>query len=259
MMTVAISLMIFVSSCLLSEEPTELVLGGPRKVVASIESSNGSYVITVRMRPVRSFDATTNRKLNQQKAGLMARRALLAHLKGGGAKQMGTIEVGHTEILSSSLKADLFEQTVRFPKANVVVGAPERTPTTKPKERKNQAGIFANVSADNFLTRKQDYLDTLLALSDSSVEELLGLRAHGPSPSESDLFYSRIADIEEVQVARLASLRQEVMADRLLLTLEQAEILAEVNRKEAEILHDLSEILKSWEKNVKQPDKGNEE
>jgi hypothetical protein len=259
MMDVATWFVILVSSCLLSQEPTEIVLGGPRKVVASIETDPDSFLITVRMRAVQCFDATTNRRLNQQKANLMACRALLIHLNGRKPNQTRRIEVGNTKMVSSSLKGDLFEQTIRFPKENVVVVAPEEVYGRKANGRQPQPESPSDIQESNLFTRKQDHLDTLEALNDSIVQDLQILRRESPSPGETDRFYSRIADFEETQVTRLASLRREVKADRLLLNLEQQEILAQINRRETEIVHDLSEIVKSWERQVKQSNKEGEQ
>ena len=259
MIDVASWFLILVSSCLLSREPTEIVLGGPRKVVASIEIDPDSFLITVRMRAVQCFDAATNRKLNQQKASLMASRALLIHLKGREPNQPRRIEVGNTKMVSSSLKGDLFEQTIRFPKENVVVEVPEGIPKKKANGRQTQRESPSDIQEGNLFTSKQDHLDTLESLNNSIVQDLQVLRRESPSPGETDRFYSRIADFEEARVIRLASLRREVKADRLLLNLEQEEIFAQINRRETEILHELSEIVKSWERQVKQSNKEGEQ
>lgn len=258
MMDVATWFVILVS-CLLSQEPTEIVLGGPRKVVASIETDPDSFLITVRMRAVQCFDATTNRRLNQQKANLMACRALLVHLKGRKPNQTQRIEVGNTRIVCSSLKGDLFEQIIRFPTENVVVEVPEMSPKTEARDRQPQPESPSDIQKGNFFSRKQDYLDTLETLNNSIVQDLQMLRGESPSPGKTDHFYSRIADFEEAQVTRLAGLRREVKADRLLLNMEQEEIFAQINRRETEILHELSEIVKSWERQVKQSNKRGEE
>ena len=122
-------------------------------------------------------------------------------------------------------------------------------------DRQTQPESPSDIQKGNFFTRKQDHLDTLEALNDSIVQDLQDLRGERASPGETDRFYSRIADFEEAQVTRLASLRREVKADRLLLNLEQEEIFAQINRRETEILHELSEIVKSWERQVKQSNK----
>ena len=259
MIDVASWFLILVSSCLLSREPTEIVLGGPRKVVASIEIDPDSFLITVRMRAVQCFDAATNRKLNQQKASLMASRALLIHLKGREPNQPRRIEVGNTKMVSSSMKGDLFEQTIRFPKENVVVKGPEGIPKKKANGRQTQRESPSDIQEGNLFTCKQDHLDTLESLNNSIVQDLQVLRRESPSPGETDRFYSRIADFEEAQVIRLASLRREVKADWLLLNPEQEEIFAQINRRETEILHELSAIVKSWERQVKQSNKEGEQ
>ncbi len=252
MMDVASWFVILVSSCLLSQEPTEIVLGGPRKVVASIETNPDSYLITVRMRAVQCFDATTNRSLNQQKASLMASRALLVHLKWRKSNQTRRIEVNNTETVSSSAKGNLFEQTIRFPREDVLVVAPEEVHKRKARDRQTQPEPPPDIQEGNLFTRKQDHLDTLEALNDSIVQDLRGLRRERGSPGETDRFFTRIADFEEAQVTRLATLRREAKADRLLLNLEQEEILAQINRRETEILHELAGIVKSWEHQAKQ-------
>ena len=167
MMDVATWFVILVSSCLLSQEPTEIVLGGPRKVVASNETDPDSFLITVRMRAVQCFDATTNRRLNQQKANLMACRALLIHLKGRKPNQTRRIEVGNTKMVSSSLKGDLFEQTIRFPKENVMGEASEGNPKRKANDRQTQPESPSDIQGGNLFTRKQDHLDTLESLNNS--------------------------------------------------------------------------------------------
>ncbi len=255
MMIVASWFVILVSSCLSSQEPTEIVLGGPRKVVASIETDPDSFLVRVRMRAVQCFDATTNRRLNQQKASLMASRVLLIHLKGRKSNQTQRIEVSNTETVSSSLKGDLFEQTIRFPREKVVVVAPEEIHKRKAKDRPPHHESPSDIQEGNLFTCKQDHLDTLESLSDSIVEDLRDVRRERASPGKTDHFYSRIADCEEAQVTRLATLRREVKADRLLLNLEQEEIFAQINRRETETLHELSEIVKSWERQVKQSKK----
>jgi hypothetical protein len=257
-MDLATWFVILVSSCLLSPGPTEIVLGGPRKVVASIDTDADSFLITVRMRALKCFDATTNRKLNQQKANLMACRALLIHLKGTKPNQTQRIEVGNTTTISSSLKGDLFEQTIRFPKENIAVVPSEEIHKSEASDRQPMPESSSDIQEGNLFTRKQDHLDTLESLNKSIVQDLQGLRRESPNPGESDGFYARIAVFEEAQVTRLASLQREVRADRLLLKLEQEDILAQIDRKETEILHELSEIVKSWERQVKRFNKEGE-
>ena len=259
MMVVASWFVILVLSCQSSQEPTEIVLGGPRKVVASIETDPDSYVITVRMRAVQCFDATTNRSLNRQKASLMASRALLIHLKGRMSNQTRRIEVSNTETVASSLKGDLFEQAIRFPKDNVLVVAPVEVQKGKANDRQPQSEPPPDIQEGNFFTRKQDHLDTLEALNDSIVQDLRGLRRERGRPGETDRFFTRIADFEEAQVTRLATLRREVKADRLLLNLEREEIFAQINRRETEILHELAGIVKSWDHQVKQSNERGEQ
>ncbi len=258
-MDVASWLFILVSCGLVSQEPTEIALGGPRKVVASIESDPDVFLVTVRMRAVQCFDAATNRRLNQQKAKLMACRALLIHLNSGSPNQSRRIEVSNTTTVSSSLKGVLFEQTIRFPKENLVVSAQDVISKTQARDRQPQPEPASEVKQANLFTRKQDHLDTLETLNDSIIQDLRDVRGQRATPADTDRFYSRIAECEEDQVTRLANLRREVKADRLLLSLEQDEIFAQIDRRETEILHELSELVKSWERKVKQSDKRGEQ
>jgi hypothetical protein len=246
---------VLLSFCLMDQKPTEIFLGGPRKVVASIESEPDVFLITLRMDAVQCFDVATNRRLNEQKAKLTACRALLIHLKGSKPKQTRRIEVGKTQTVSSSLKGDLFEQTIRFPKRNLVVVAAEESAKTKANGRQPKSEPPSGIQEGSLFTRKQDYLDTLEALNDSIVRDVRGLRGEHGRSGETERFYSRIADFEEEQVIRLASLRREVKSDRLLLIPEQEMILADIERRQTEILHELTEIVKSWERQFKQAEK----
>ena len=257
MTIVASWFLILVSSCLLSQEPTEIVLGGPRKVVASIETDPDSYLITVRMRAVQCFDATTNRKLNQQKASLMVRRA--SDPPEGEKTEPDPADRGeqHDDGFFIAERRPIRADDP-IPKRECFGRGSVEVPKRKANDRQTRLESPSDIQEGNFFTRKQDHLDTLEALNGSIVQDLLDLRGERASPGETDRFYSRIADFEEAQVTRLASLRREVEGDRLLLNLEQEEILAQINRRETEILHKLSDIVKSWERQVKQSKKEGE-
>lgn len=234
----------------LDDAPTKVVLGGPRQVVATVASEPESYLVTVRMLAVCSFDEATNQSLNRQKASLMASRALLSFIQRREPSSSGTLTVSRTSTVSSALKADLFEQTIRFPRSAVSVGpAKDNPPHATGDQVAETLRRKASLEGDLF-SRKQDYFDTLVVLGESIDEELRTLRAAEPTLEPAPEFDSRIAGFEESQVMSLTRLRREVAEDRLLLSIERQEIVARIDRQEEQLLQALTRLVESHEARI---------
>ena len=219
--------LISVCMTVLAEPPKTIDLGGPRKATVTITQADDVYEIEVSLIPIRCFDSGMNRRLSQEKARSCAIEALLRHL-GDSKRQSAT--VSNVEIIDAKNTETRFILVMRVPRHGVLLTeATEANPIGK-----SQGGTARR----SLLKAKDDYQDTLEVMKETLTDKLAN-------------FYEAISDAEELGVTRLASLSQEIKADRWLLSTEREELFGAVAMEKEFFLSRLRNRVEEVESNAK--------
>lgn len=209
---------------LAAAEPTIIDVGGPRKATAAITEIEEHYEIEVRLIPVRCFDPGMNRRLSQDKARAYAIEALIRHL---GREKKQTATIRRIEIVESNVIESRFVLRVRIPRTGVTL-----TTASKSQPASNSSSTTTSRSP---LKAKDDFQQTLAVLAETMATELPQFT------NNVDEFYEAVSDAEELGVARLAALRNDIKTDRWLLSTEREELLLAVAMEEERLLKMLKE------------------
>lgn len=213
-----------------ADSPKTIDFGGPRKVVATVAETGARYEINVSLIAVRCFDAAMNKRLSHDKARSYAIEALLRYL-GNVKQQLKT--ASQLEIIESNIAEGRFVLVMHVPKKGLIeTKAIGQEVKTKSLEHDDLRSAF---------NAKDDYQETLLFVKKMLAEDL-------PTFSGNLLgFYEAVSNAEEVGIARLTSLDNEIRVDRWLLYTEREELLQSVAMAEADFLSDLRKHVKQIE------------
>jgi hypothetical protein len=229
-----------------------LDLGGPRRVKAELAITEDDYIIAVRLLAVRSFDSSTNARLNREKARRFALLALARHLTGS---KTGNHEMTVSGVVvdGSGLRAKTYWLTLKVPITNVRL---ETTAATNPAsdEVPPEDGTEHLPAAKGLLTRRQDYLDTLQDLLVAYSDRLKASLAKIGEAAPGEVFYVEVADIEEAGIESLEQLQADGKADKLLLTIEQEELEKAIEKQKEALLELLRAAVQGVEENPKGED-----
>ena len=218
-------------------------LGGMRNVTATVSESDETYRIAVEMLPVRAFDPATNKALNLSKGRMYAAQALAKHLKAG------SLTIRGLEIRESGTSGNTFRLVAVVPRDGVSVGAGTvRCPRTAQDDERRQPTrraaavrassqheirLAADATTADFLSRKADYLDTIVRLQEALTEEGESLERQSLKPED---FYDSIGSIEERADAAFKAIAGQIDDDNLLLSLEQEELRPLLKKAHVEVL-----------------------
>jgi len=196
-----------------AEGPATYKLGGPRQVVA-----------VVRMLPVTAFDDATNDRLNRLKAEHYAMQGLAKHLS---REKNVHFEIAGGRVVASAKDGKTYALTFRVPRKNVVLLRPDaEAPATK-------SGTVRFAFDTPFFTRKRDLIDTGKQLGESLRTDLSAAEKKvNKTPESVEAFVLQVAVLEERGEKHWKKLREEVKADRFLLTLESDEVLESLKQRE---------------------------
>ncbi len=219
-------------------------LGGPRQVKAEITAEEEDYVIKVRMRAVRVFDATTNAELNQEKARQYALQALARHLSD---KKTVHFTVSGAVVDAARLEKSTYLLTLRVPRRGVTLLSEDVKPVDAPRTER------VTFSSALFRARR-DHEDTINRLAAVLAANLRNAEKKA-DPDDKRAFTESVRGIEKRGVENFDALADAVKADLLLSTVEmfgkpseRDELLAAVEQQKQR-LRDL--VKKMLQKHVK--------
>ncbi len=198
---------VLASLALAEPPPAKVVLGGPRKVEATVDRQGDGWSVKVRMVAVKSFDAVTNSRLNREKARSYALQALTRFLVG---KDTGELAVSGVEVVKTGTDGQFDTLELTVPCDRVTIVEKEQHP---PKTTERIA------FTSTLFTRKSDLERTITFVSDFLLADLERL-AHAKGES----FDNGIADLEERVDAAFAVITKEIDGEKLLLKLEANEL-----------------------------------
>jgi len=219
-------------------------LGGPRQVKAEVATAEGDYVIKVRMRAVRVFDAATNAELNQEKARQYALQALARHLSD---KKTVYLTVSGAVVDAAKLEKSTYLLTLRVPRRGVVLHSEDDKPAENPRTER------VTFSSALFRARR-DHEDTIERLATVLAANLREAEKKA-DPDDERAFTESVRSIEKRGLANFDALADAVKADLLLSTVEmfgkpseRDELLAAVERQKQ---HLRAFVKKTLQKHVK--------
>lgn len=208
-------------------------LGGPRRAKAVVDDDGSDYLIETQMLAVVCFDPLTNSCLNEQKARLLALRALGRYLFG---EKPIRFAVAGSRVESTAGDGDWFRLTLRLPgdKVRLLNPAEGVEPTGERSELvKNASSLF---------TRSQDYEETIeqiVFIHRARLREALELESEG--------FYLAVAELEETGSRNLARLAAEINADLVLVSVEREPLAARVEAEIDRLQGALAEAVNHFE------------
>lgn len=214
-------------------------LGGPRQVVAVVRDADDDHEVRVRMVAVSAFDDATNARLNRLKAEQYALQGLARHLS---REKQTHFEISGGRVVASAKDGKAYTLTFRVPRKNVALLRPSPNPTAV------LPGRVRFAFDTPFFTRKRDLIDTGKQLGDSLRTDLAAAEKKAKSPEGVEAFLIRVAELEEASEKHWKTLRAEVKADRLLLTLERDEALEAMEKQEAAWGRTLAAAAKKYAK-----------
>jgi len=192
---------------------------GPRQPVVTIEDEVHPWKGRVTFLGVKCFDAGLNDSINRGKAKSYLFMAM--------AKRVNAtnIEIGGLQLLTSGSGADgSFSAEFLIPNKPVVVSQPDKSASKELGSVGATASNnnFSSSGANNLLSRKYDWTQTLDATSEAFSS---GFPAKPSSqPNDTDRFCNEIAATEETVRQTFASLTSQAEKDSLLLSNEKREV-----------------------------------
>lgn len=199
---------------------TTMELGGPRQVIASVVPEGDNLEVEVRFLAVHCFDPGTNRKVNQQKAQAYAAMASARHLGIGGR---GLIVRG-IKVLENRAVNERWIARFHVPKVAV-----------QPAEEGTVPSAKLPLGSTDILSMRDDYIDTA---------RLLGTRELTSPQSESEEeFNLHIMHLEQEQVEAFDALTREVREQPLLLDVEKAAVLSEIESARTVFIDQLTQLV----------------
>ncbi len=191
-----------------------LDLGGPRNVRAVVALDEGTYVVKVRMLPVRAFDATTNARLNEEKAREFALQALARHLS---EKRSVSYTISGARIEQAGPDGKDYALTLRVPREGVVLAKADDTTAPGGKERRER------VTFSSALFRaRADYENTSAQLAAGLAADLRKAEEKDETTPEAEdpAFVPAVRGIEERGLHNFDTLTDEAKGDLLLSAVE---------------------------------------
>ena len=214
----------------INDHKTIIVLGGARKVLATITEKEESYEIEVRLIPVRCFDPFLNRQLSQDKGHAFVVEALMRHLGNG---KIQSVKISNSKIIESKNVDDRYVFVESIPRKGISFDK------IVPANKKPNAG-----SQVSLLKAYDDYQQTLAEIIKALTNDMPKLTENLKD------FYLALVNLEQLGIDRFTSLRKEVKTDRWLLGFERDELLDKVKREENQFLIKLRKLVEEAEKNV---------
>ena len=234
-------------------EPVPVQIKSVRKCEATVEQTDGAYIVDVKMAPIRCFDVGTNRLISFRKANNMALVALLKYLNPD--KKNVSLSCSGTETIKTEFSEKVCRVVCRIPQNGVkIIDAPVVAKQT-PKKNVDVATTVSKAdlhsktvsSKSSLLNRKADYEETINELTDILVQEAPQCV---DSAEKLGAFIKAIADFEEQIKRQFADLKKTIEQERGLLETEKSylrEVLVPCQNKPMQRLKTLTKCAQEVE------------
>lgn len=208
-----------------ADNPAAIKLGGLRQVRATVSRTDDHYLVQVRMLPVSCFDTSTNTRINREKAEQYAYQALARYLSTDKVVRF-VVSAAHVE--KTDTEGKFYLLILKVPRAGVTRLDAEAS------SRKPASDNTVHMALDTPLfTRKRDHLHTLERLAVTLADDLRTTeRRADKEKKQTEGFPLAVAELEERGEDNFKKLRGAVADDKLLLTIEKDEILADLTRRQ---------------------------
>jgi hypothetical protein len=231
---IVLGILCLIAGSLHSEDPTEIDLGGPRRVKASIIDADESYKVEVSFSPVRAFDPSMNKRLSNEKARRYAVEALLRYL------DVNQVSIRNSETLKVGTKNDRFYTQVSFLKDGL---------ETSNEAHKSGNKKVIRGKASSTIKAKSDFEETIAIVVEANQGDIPEFATDLKS------FYQSVSDAEDTALSRLLAINKEIKSDRWLLSIERDELLKKVQEEEGKYLDLLRKRVERVEKDNPNVDK----
>ena len=217
-------------------ELRELELGGFRQIKAKVQHNEGSYQCEIEFLPVSCFDAATNKKINLSKSRGYAMRALAM----SSGITTGTVKAVNLRV-SKPLEVISNRAVIQYLADNIeILEAAEKQNKTRSLhtvQKKDQELVKDKISVSDVNTR------TLLSCLDdlrSILQELdHSIKAEIADLKPGDTLEDAVADLEERSVAAFVRLEAMTSGEKLLLSIEKNELIADIRVRRREFIQQL--------------------
>lgn len=243
---ITLTVAFMVCSIFASGDVTHFNLGGMRRVDALVKHDQKGYQCELSFVAVTCFSPATNRKINLSKSREYAIRALA---KAVGVTN-GTVRVVKL-FVSQPLAVDGPTATIKYKAENVEIAAvsapsksitaPQTAPQTKPDASSDHLATDDS-KEKSLLNCLEDMRSTMRALDVSLTEEITNLKL-------SRNLDDAVADLEQKGVDDYERLKAETQTEKLLLSTEKTDLLAEINQKHRNFIDHLSAAYTELEPN----------
>lgn len=231
-------------------EPVPIQIKSVRKCEATVEKTNDSYLVDIKMEPIDCFDVGTNEILSIRKANSMALVALLKYLNPD--KKNASLSCSGRQTIKADFSEKVCHVVCRIPINGVkIIDAPvvaKQTPkmnansTVDSKaDSKDSSGPKVVSSKSSLLTKQADYEETINELADILIQSAPQFI---DSIEKSGAFIKAISDFEEQIKKQYAQMKTTIEKERELLRLEKSELLAFLAQSQNKPMKRLKELQK---------------
>lgn len=207
---------------------THFNLGGIRKVNAVVQHDQEGYQCEISFVPVTCFTPATNRKINLSKSREYAIQALgkAAGITNGTVTIVKLSVSQHLAVNGSLAKIKYKAENVEIPTGSTPLKGTVGPQLARQTNQDATPGHEATNDAKekSLLSCLEDMRSTLRELDVSLTEDIATLK---PGSNLDD----GVADLEQKGVDDYERLKAETQAEKLLLSTEKADMLAEINQK----------------------------
>lgn len=223
-----------------ASEPTPVKIKSVRQCEATVEQTDGAYIVAVKIAPIQCFDPATNKSLSVRKANNMALAALLKYLYPD--QKNVSISCSGVQIIKTDYSEKVCSVECRIPQKGIKIidtAAVAKENSKKSDKTRQTSGPKIVSSKSSLLTRQADYQDTIDELADVLLRSAPKCKC---SSQESDVFYEEIADYEEQINNQFSALKTTIEQERELLRLEKSELIANLEQAQKKPLQRLKAL-----------------
>ena len=219
-----------------ASEPVPVKIKSVRKCEATVEKTEDSYIVDVKMAPIRCFDPSTNELLSIRKANNLALISLLKHLYP--EHNNFSLSCSGMQTIKTEFTENVCRVVCRIPQKGIrVINSPS---VVKEKPQMNSTSSSKVVSSkSSMLTKPADYQETIDELADIMLHSAPKCACHS---EELDAFIEAIADYEEQIEKQFSALKKTIEQERELLRLEKSELLDNLAAAQKKPIQRLKEL-----------------
>ena len=232
-------------------EPVPVQIKSVRKCEATVEQTDGAYIVDVKMASIHCFKPAMNKSLSLRKANNMALVALLKYLNPD--KKNASLSCSGMETIKTEFSEKVCRVVCRIPQNGVkIIDAPVVT-NQAPKKKADASTAVSQTetkansrpkivsSKSSLLTRQADYEETIDELANILLQEAPQCV---DSAERLGSFIKAIADFEEQVKSQFAELKKTIEQERELLKLEKSELLETLAQSQNKPMQRLKTLAK---------------